>query len=132
MIHVVAAIIWHPVQANTFLIAQRPAGKHLEYLWEFPGGKKEPRETAEQALRRELYEEINIQALKLSPYIRLNHEYPDRNILLDVWQVSAFEGAVSGKEGQEVRWVAIDELDNYCFPEADLPVLDAIKRNVRA
>lgn len=132
IIHVVAAIIWHPQQANTFLISRRPAGKHLQHYWELPGGKKEPDESREQALRRELTEEVNIQILDTSPFMQVSHEYSDRSIFLDVWLVSSFEGNVTGAEGQEIRWVTINELTSYQFPDADLPVLEAIANSVKA
>lgn len=131
-IHVVAAIVWHPNQLNTFLISRRQQGKHLEHLWELPGGKKEPGENREQALKRELAEEINIRVICTKPFMQVTHEYCDRTIFLDVWQVSSFEGNVSGREGQEIRWIEINELNDYQFPEADTPILDSIKSTAKA
>ncbi len=128
----VAAIIWHPGQPGTFLIAQRQQGKHLELLWEFPGGKKEPGESRERALQRELSEEISIRVIDSSPFMQIKHEYADRFILLDVWQVSVFDGNAAGSEGQEIRWITIDEIKNYSFPDADIPVLEAIKNSAKA
>ena len=82
----VAAIIWHPRQADTLLISQRQQGKHLEHFWELPGGKKEPGETRERALKRELSEEVNIHVIGPRPFMQVKHDYGDRFILLDVGQ----------------------------------------------
>lgn len=128
----VAAIIWHPRQVGSFLISQRQQGKHLEHFWELPGGKKEPGETRARALQRELSEEVNIRVIDTSPFMQVKHEYRDRSILLDVWQVSSFDGNATGSEGQEIRWITIDELNNYRFPDADIPVLEAIKNSAKA
>lgn len=131
-IHVVAAIIWHPTRADTFLIATRPKGKHLQDYWEFPGGKREPGETRLAALQRELLEEIDIVCKLAQPFLQVNHQYPDRKILLDVWQVIDFEGEITALEGQQVMWVQINNMYDYRFPEADLPVLAAIANSVKA
>jgi len=128
-LHVVAALIWHPRSSDSFLISKRPEGKHLENYWEFPGGKIEADETPLQALQRELKEEVNIMPLDASPYKQVRHAYEDRNILLDVWEVKSFKGSPGAFEGQEIRWVRINELDQFQFPDADIPVLDAIVNN---
>ncbi len=128
-IHVVAALIWQPQSSDSFLISRRPKGKHLENYWEFPGGKLEAHETRLQALQRELIEEVNIMPLEASPYLQVLHSYEDRNILLDVWEVKSFKGSLSALEGQEICWVAINELDQFQFPDADIAVLDTIVNN---
>jgi 8-oxo-dGTP diphosphatase len=128
-IHVVAGLIWQPRCRDSFLISKRLKGKHLEDYWELPGGKTEAGETPLQALQRELIEEVNIMPLDASPYIQVFHSYEDRNILLDVWEVKTFKGSAKALEGQEVIWVAISELDQFRFPDADVAVLDAIKSN---
>ena len=130
-IHVVAAIIWHPIEPNTILISQRLAGKHLEGYWELPGGKKEMNEARENTLVRELREELDITAEEYSPFMQVSHDYEDRSIYLDVWHVTQFSSTVKSKEGQDLKWVSISDLEVYQFPDADKPVLDAIKSSVR-
>lgn len=131
-IPVVAAIIWHPSKSNTLLISQRQKGKHLQHHWELPGGKIDSGESREQALKRELQEELSIEVLESKPFMQVRHCYSDRNILLDVWLVTAFGGEAKGCEGQKVCWARIDELDNFRFPEADIPILQAIKSSAIA
>jgi len=131
-IHVVAAIIWHPSKLNTILISQRQKGKHLQHYWELPGGKLDSGESREQALNRELLEELNIEVLESKPFMEVKHCYSDRKILLDVWQVTAYSGEAEGCEGQKICWASIDELNDYHFPEADIPILQAIKNSVIA
>lgn len=123
-LHVVAAAIIN--ERDQLLIALRP--DHLDQggLWEFPGGKCEPGEQAESALRRELQEELDITPTKFEPLIKVRHHYPDKEVLLDVWLVTDFNGTPHGKEGQQVRWVNRGQLQDYTFPEANLPVLKAL------
>ena len=128
-IHVVAAIIWQPGSSDRFLISKRQKGKHLQDCWELPGGKMESGESRRQALDRELREEINIVPVKASSFKQVNHKYEDRNILLDVWEVTSFKGEVKSREGQEVRWVAVGQLAKYQFPAADIPIIEAITNN---
>lgn len=122
-IHVVAAVIRNA--ARDILIAERPRDKHQGGLWEFPGGKVEPDEAAEAALVRELEEELGIVPTAFRPLIKIAHDYPDKQVLLDVWEVSAFEGEAHGRENQPVRWVAAAELDQYAFPAANQPIVRA-------
>ena len=131
-IHVVAAILWHPERSDRFLIAQRQKGKHLEDYWEFPGGKLEAGETPWPALKREIVEEIGVDLIDGSPFIRVYHRYPERNVLLDTWLVQGFHGEVTACEQQALKWIAVDEIENYRFPPADLPILDLIRHNARA
>jgi 8-oxo-dGTP diphosphatase len=94
-----------------------------------PGGKIEVCETRWQALQRELKEEIDIQATAAEPYMQVYHPYRDRNILLDVWEVTAYRGLVSAREQQKLAWIDIGQIDCYRFPPADMPVLDSIANN---
>lgn len=131
-LHVVAAIIWHRRDSGCFLIARRQKGKHLEDFWELPGGKLESGESRWQGLKRELAEEIDIEAVQGHPYMQVYHRYAERNVLLDTWIVNEYRGQVSARENQVVTWVEIAALDGYRFPEADLPILDAIRRKAKA
>ncbi|GGC81913.1 hypothetical protein GCM10011382_10060 [Vreelandella lutescens] len=108
------------------LIARRPSNVDHGGLWEFPGGKLAPYETGLEGLKRELHEELGVEIVRAQPLIRVHHEYPDKHILLDVWQVHEFAGEPFGREGQAVRWVPMNELVNYPFPAANLPILRAV------
>ncbi len=109
------------------LIAQRPKTAHQGGLWEFPGGKVKADETVEQALIRELAEEIGITATTCTPWLQIYHAYDDKTVGLEVWRVTAWEGAARGCEGQPIRWVALGELENYPFPVANRPILLALQ-----
>lgn len=109
------------------LIARRPEHVHQGGLWEFPGGKVSAGETVEQALRRELQEELAIAVQSAEPLIRIPHHYADKSVLLDVYKVTAFSGQPTGNEGQPVQWVHPMELDQYPFPAANRAILAALK-----
>jgi len=123
-IHVAAAVI---ERHDQILIAKRPEHLHQGGLWEFPGGKVEMDESVADALVRELYEELDIEATHYQPLIRIHHDYGDRRVLLDVWRVSAFDGEARGREGQQVRWVGRDELTQFRFPAANTPIVAAAR-----
>ena len=127
-IHVVAAIIWRRDKCEQFLIARRQKGKHLEYYWELPGGKVEADESPRQALQRELVEEINIRPVYATPFMQVYHRYPERNILLDTWIVNDYLGEIMPREQQALAWINCHQISAYRFPDADLPILDALKR----
>ncbi len=129
-IHVVAAIIWQQPGRDRFLIAQRQKGKHLEDYWEFPGGKLEPGESPWHALEREIVEEIDLRVLSGSPYLQVFCRYPERNVLLDTWWIETYRGEPRAQEQQSLRWIGIDAIDQYLFPPADEPILDAIRCSV--
>lgn len=124
-VHVAAAAIISADQQQV-LIARRPSNVDQGGLWEFPGGKLAPYETGLEGLKRELHEELGVEIRNAQPLIRVHHEYPDKHILLDVWQVHEFSGEPFGREGQAVRWVPMNELANYPFPAANLPILRAV------
>jgi 8-oxo-dGTP diphosphatase len=125
-IHVVAAVILD-AQKN-ILLARRPQDKHQGGLWEFPGGKVEADEAVAAALIRELQEELAITPLETAPLITVQHDYVDKSVLLDVWWVTTFDGQPHGCEGQPIEWVGVAQLDNYEFPEANIAIVDAIKK----
>lgn len=124
-VHVAAAAIFSD-DGQEVLLARRPSTVDQGGLWEFPGGKLAPYETGFVALQRELYEELGVTIDRAQPLIRVHHEYSDKHVLLDVWQVRVFSGEPYGREGQAVRWVKLDELFNYPFPAANLPILRAV------
>lgn len=124
LIHVAAAVIEDGL-GNIFL-AKRPDDKHQGGLWEFPGGKVESGESSKTALVRELDEEIGIKVTKCQPLIQVPYHYADKSVFLDVFRVTAFTGTAWGKEGQEVCWVPLNELDTYSFPAANQPILNAV------
>ncbi|MFW6344841.1 MAG: Nudix family hydrolase [Halomonas sp.] len=124
-VHVAAAAIIS-ADGREVLIARRPSNVDHGGLWEFPGGKLAPYETGLGGLKRELHEELGVEIQRAQPLIRIHHEYPDKHILLDVWQVHDFSGEPFGREGQAVRWVPMKELVNYPFPAANLPILRAV------
>lgn len=124
-VHVAAAVIRGT--DGRVLIARRPDDKHQGGLWEFPGGKVEEGESVETALARELEEELGIRVTSSRPLIQVRHDYPDKRVLLDVREVSAFEGEPHGAEGQPLAWVAPKQLPDYEFPAANLPIVAAVR-----
>ena len=124
-IHVAAAVI-RGVNGQ-ILLAKRPDDKHQGGLWEFPGGKVEAAETVQAALARELEEELGIRPSAARPLIQVRHDYPDKQVLLDVWEVSAFSGEPHGAEGQPLAWVSPRELGDYEFPAANRPIVAAAR-----
>ncbi len=125
MIHVAVAVILD--ETGRILLTRRPDHAHQGGLWEFPGGKVEPGEAVEQALLRELREELGIRPLSMQPLIRVPHRYPDRSVLLDVWRVTAFDGEPHGMEGQPLEWVPADRLADFDMPAADRPIVTAAR-----
>ncbi len=109
------------------LLTRRHADAHQGGLWEFPGGKRESGESAEQALARELDEELGIRPRSLRPLIRVPHAYPDRRVVLELFRVDAWEGEPQGREGQPLAWVAPEALGGYPMPAADRPVVTALQ-----
>lgn len=109
------------------LIAKRPNQLEQGGLWELPGGKLAPYETGLQALKREITEEVDLKVEAARPLIRISHTYPNNTVLLDVWKVLKFSGTPKGVEGQPIRWVSQTNLANYCFPQANLPIFQAIQ-----
>jgi len=111
------------------LIAQRPAGKHLEGLWEFPGGKLRQGETPEAALIRELKEELGIDVAEscLAPLSFASHAYEEFHLLMPLYVCRIWQGAVSAREGQQLKWVRSSKLGDWPMPPADAPLVAALR-----
>ena len=111
------------------LLAQRPEGKSMAGLWEFPGGKVEPGETPEAALIRELHEELGIDtwASCLAPLTFASHSYPDFHLLMPLFACRKWEGAPHAREGQGLKWVHARDLRDHPMPPADLPLIPILR-----
>ncbi len=111
------------------LLAQRPEGKSLAGLWEFPGGKVEPGETPEAALIRELKEELGIDSWKscLAPLTFASHTYDDFHLLMPLFACRRWEGIAAPQEGQNLAWVRPQNLRDYPMPAADLPLIPILR-----
>jgi 8-oxo-dGTP diphosphatase len=107
------------------LIAQRPEGKSMAGLWEFPGGKVEPGELPEQSLIRELQEELGITVRPecLAPLTFASHSYPEFHLLMPLYVCRRWEGFVEAREKQRLKWVRSNELRDYPMPPADEPLI---------
>jgi 8-oxo-dGTP diphosphatase len=125
VVHVAVAVIVN--EDDEACISLRHKEAHQGSLWEFPGGKIESDETVEQALIREISEELDL-AIQLSrPLITIIHHYSDKAVCLHVRKVLAYKGQAIGVEGQPVKWVPVSQLSSYDFPEANLPIIKAIQ-----
>ena len=111
------------------LIAQRPAGKSMAGLWEFPGGKVEPGETPEAALIRELHEELGIDTWEscLAPLTFASHSYSDFHLIMPLFACRKWEGTPMSREGQNLRWVGVTELKDLPMPPADIPLIPMLR-----
>lgn len=111
------------------LLAQRPAGKSMAGLWEFPGGKIEQGETPEAALIRELHEELGIETWQscLAPLTFASHSYDDFHLLMPVFACRKWDGIVTPNEGQELAWVFAKDLKSYPMPPADIPLISVLR-----
>lgn len=125
-IHVMAAVISDA--RGRILLARRTEGRDLAGRWEFPGGKQEPGESPEDALVRELREELGIEARVGEHIISVPQQYPDKRLCLEVRQLTGWSGTPRGHEGQALAWVAPDKLMRYDMPPADRPVVAALRQ----
>ena len=124
-IHVVAGVISDA--RGRILLARRTEGRDLAGLWEFPGGKVDPGETPEQALVRELREELDIEARVGEPVIAVPQQYPHKRLRLDVRRIAAWAGTLKGLDGQALAWVPEHKLASFAMPDADRPVVAALR-----
>ncbi len=111
------------------LLAQRPPGKHLAGMWEFPGGKVKDGETPEAALVRELKEELDIEtdAKCLAPFTFASHSYPDFHLLMPLYVCRVWQGIARPCEGQSLAWVRVGDLSKYEMPPADIPLVAMLR-----
>lgn len=111
------------------LLAQRPEGKSMDGLWEFPGGKVEGGETPEAALVRELHEELGIETWNscLAPLTFASHTYDDFHLLMPLFACRKWNGIVQPKEGQTLKWVYPKDFSNYPMPPADIPLIPILR-----
>lgn len=127
-IDVTAGIIW---KGEKFLITKRfKDDPTLPGLWEFPGGKLEEGETLEECLERELKEELEIEVIVEEQILVNEHEYPNKNIRLHFYDVEYESGDIKLNAHSDYKWITPEEIDNYEFPPADIPVLEEIKKSV--
>jgi 8-oxo-dGTP diphosphatase len=117
---VVAALIW---EEDRFLICQRPAHKARGLLWEFVSGKVEPEETKEQALIRECQEELAVTISVGEVFMEVDHDYPDLNVHLTLFNAAIIEGMPQMLEHNDIRWIAVEEIPQYEFCPADEAIL---------
>ena len=124
MTEVVAALIW---EDNRFLACQRPAHKARGLLWEFVGGKVEPGETKEQALIRECQEELAVTVAVQDVFMEVDHVYPDLTVHLTLFNASIAEGIPQKIEHNDLRWITVEEIEQYEFCPADEEILRRLK-----
>ena len=125
MVEVVAALIW---DNDKFMICQRPAHKARALLWEFVGGKVEPGETKEQALIRECQEELAITISVDDVFMDVVHEYPDITVHLTLFNATISKGIPQKLEHNDIKWITVDEIDQYDFCPADTEILVQLKQ----
>ena len=108
------------------LITRREKSTHQGGLWEFPGGKVEPSESIAEALSRELQEELGVLVEAAEPFMVIDHDYGDKQVRLDVYHVTRWQGEAQGLEGQPLAWKLPVELKGWPFPAANTPILERL------
>ena len=111
---------------NRVLITRRHDEAHQGGLWEFPGGKVEAGESVQQALQRELLEELGLTIGVASQLLEVHHDYGDKTVFLDVYVVREFSGEPKGLEGQPLEWIGEHQLHDFEFPKANVPIAEAV------
>ena len=124
-IHVAVGVIVNA--RDEVLVAYRPKNKDQGGLWEFPGGKKEKNETIESALEREFLEEIGIQLESYFPILKIEHDYKEHSVILDVWMITGYSKIPMGAEGQTLEWRQVQSLNFKDFPEANKKIIRFLK-----
>ena len=124
MTEVVAALIW---DGDRFMACQRPSHKARGLLWEFVGGKVEPGESREEALIRECREELDVTVCVGDVFMEVDHTYPDLTIHLTVFNASIESGTPKMLEHNDIRWITVDEIEQYSFCPADDAILKRLK-----
>ena len=114
--------------AGRVLITERLGDGPFHGMWEFPGGKIGQHESAADALVRELDEELGVRATEFVHFMNLYHEYPDRRVTIDFYLVTAWQEEPAGLEGQQLEWIAVEQLDSAKLLPADEPVIEALMR----
>lgn len=125
VVEVAAGLVY---REGRYLIARRKADVHLAGFWEFPGGKREPGETFEECLERELFEELNIRIGAPVPFQIVRHQYPEKIVELHFFRCGIESGQAAAVDCAEIRWVWPHELADFDFPPADRPVIEALRR----
>ena len=126
VVQVAAGLIFRD---GRYLIARRKVGTHLGGLWEFPGGKREPGESLEDCLHRELREELGIAVTSPVHFRTIRHDYPAKTVELHFFHCAISRGEALALDCEEVRWVMPDELPDYEFPPADRPLIEALRNS---
>ena len=125
-LHIAVAVIFDNSRKQV-LLSKRPDHVHQGGLWEFPGGKCENEEAVENALSRELNEELGLVVDTAESFIQVEHSYPEYRVLLDVWCVYDWHGDIHGREGQQIEWVPVSDLEQKHFPVANEAIVKAVK-----
>lgn len=124
VVHAVVGIIQ---KKDRILVAERPRGKPFSGYWEFPGGKIEDGEASITALQRELYEELGIKVVVANFLFQHQHEYPDRQVCLDIWQVSEYQGEPHSGENQELQWLSLPDILQLKLLEGNFAIVTKLQ-----
>lgn len=128
-VHVAAGILQDA--SGRVLITERLGDSAFAGLWEFPGGKISQGETAKSALARELYEELGIAIEECEHFMSVDHDYSDRNVVIEFYLVTGWRAVPTGLEGQAIRWIEPELLKSDELLPADVPVLEALRASIR-